>query len=373
MKRLLLVGAGHAHAQVLLSLARRPLPGVDVTVVSPHALAPYSGMVPGWLSGHYRFEEIGIDFALLASAAGARWLEGELAALDPDRYQATLADGRTLGYECLSLNNGSTLTAPVPATGELLSMRPLSALRLRWEALLQRWQAASDDRSAFTVTAVGGGAAGFESLLAVLARLRAGAPQRAVHGRLVTRGAALLPGLAPAAVRAGERALARAGVTLALNSEGSEAAAAGSDLVLWATGAEAHAWQRDAARRGTLAVGGGGFVRVDARLRSLSHANIFAAGDCAEWAEPLPKAGVYAVRMGPVLTRNLRALLGDGSAVSYVPQRRFLALLATGDGRAIASRGGLAAEGRWVWRWKDHIDRGFLRRFALDGQGLPLQ
>ncbi len=372
MKRLLLVGAGHAHAQVLLSLAERPLAGVEVTVVSPYALAPYSGMVPGWLAGHYRFEEIGIDFAALAAAAGARWVEGELASLDPDRCLATLADGRTLGYECLSLNNGSTLTPPALAQGEMLSMRPLSELRLRWEALLRRWQAACDDDRPFTVTAIGGGAAGFESLLAVLARLRALAPQRAVHGRLVTRSDALLSGFAPGAVRAGERALARAGVTLALNSGWSEAVAAGSDLVLWATGAEAHAWQRDPARRGTLAVGVTGFVRVDARLASLSHANVFAAGDCAEWAEPLPKAGVYAVRMGPVLTRNLRATLGDGAAVSYVPQRRFLALLATGDGRAIASRGGLAAEGRWVWRWKDHIDRGFLRRFAAPAQHRPI-
>jgi pyridine nucleotide-disulfide oxidoreductase family protein len=369
MKRLLLVGAGHAHAQVLLSLAGRPLARTEVTVVSPHALAPYSGMVPGWLAGHYRFDEICIHFASLSAAAGARWVVGELSTLDPDRRQATLASGETLAYDVLSLNNGATLTPPTHARGEMLSMRPLAELHQRWEALLQRWQAASTD-APFTVTAIGGGAAGFESLLAVLARLRALAPQRTVHGGLVTRSATLLPGFAPGAVRAGERALARAGVSLQRSSDWSEAVAARSDLVLWATGAEAQAWQQDAARRGTLAVSPRGFVRVGARLASLSHANVFAAGDCAEWADPLPKAGVYAVRMGPVLTRNLRAALGDGAAVPYVPQRRFLALLASADGRAIASRGGLSAEGRWVWHWKDHIDRSFVRRLAAPDEAL---
>ena len=171
--------------------------------------------------------------------------------------------------------------------------------------------------------------------------------------------------MAPAAVRAAQRALVRAGVTLQLGTAWSEHLAAGSDLVLWATGAEAHAWQRDAARRGGLAVSERGFIRIDPLLRSVSHPQVYAVGDCAEWASPLPKAGVYAVRMGPVLTRNLRAALGQGSAAAYVPQHRFLALLATGDGRAIASRGGFGTSGRWVWRWKDHIDRSFVRRFHL--------
>ena len=96
----------------------------------------------------------------------------------------------------------------------------------------------------------------------------------------------------------------------------------------------------------------------------MSHPEVFAVGDCAAWEPPLPKAGVYAVRMGPVLTHNLRAALEGRALRSYSPQSKFLALLATGDGRAIASRGRWSAEGRWLWRWKDHIDRSFLRGFA---------
>ena len=360
----MLVGAGHAHAQVLLDWVREPVPGVELVVVSPTPLAPYSGMVPGWLAGAYAFEDICIDFGALAAAAGARLVADELHSLDPERRRIGLASGESLAYDLLSLNIGSTLSPPATGEAALLSMRPLGRLHEAWDRQCARLVAQAVD-TPLAVTAVGAGAAGFESLLAVLARLRTLQPGRAITGRLVSRGNGLLPGLTPGAVRAAERSLCRAGVTVHLGTAWSEPLEQDSDLVLWATGAEAHAWQRDPARRGGLAVSERGFIAVDARLRSTSHAAIHAVGDCAEWTPPLPKAGVYAVRMGPVLSRNLRAALGQGEAIAYTPQHRFLALLATADGRAIGSRGRWSAEGRWLWWWKDRIDRGFLRRFAV--------
>jgi pyridine nucleotide-disulfide oxidoreductase family protein len=364
MTRVLLVGAGHAHAQVLLEWARAPLPGVELTLVSPQSQAPYSGMVPGWLAGTYRYDEICIPFGPLVQAAGARWIADELAALDPDTRTVTLASGATLGYDLLSLNIGSTLAPPADLGVPLLALRPLAELHDRWHALLQRWQAEGATEPA-VVTMVGGGAAGVESLLAVLARLRALQPQRRFSGRLIARSTTLLEGQPAGAARRARDALERAGVTLQLGADFDAGAARDADLLLWATGAEAHAWQRDAARRGTLAVNERGFVRIDDQLRSTSHADIYATGDCAAWQPPLPKAGVFAVRMAPVLAHNLRvAAGGPGAPRRYTPQRHFLVLLATADGRAIAARGPLfSAEGRWLWRWKDHIDRGFVHRY----------
>ncbi len=368
MKRLVLAGAGHAHALVLRALVRQPMPGVEVVVISPEPLAPYSGMVPGWLAGHYRFDEIAIPFPPLAAAAGARWCQGEIHALDPARQQVQLADGSTLDYDILSLNVGSTLQPPKAEHARMLPLRPLAMLHRRYESLLERWATEPADRP-FVVTAVGGGAAGFEALLAVLTRLRALRPDHEVHGSLLTRGTRLLPGLAPAARRAAQRALDRAGVTVQFGSGWCAAVDRSSDVVIWATGAEAHAWQRDPARRGSLAVDEQGFVCIDEQLRSVSHPQVFATGDCASWSgQALPKAGVHAVRMGPVLASNLRAALRVPAAASdlrvHRPQRHFLALLATGDGRAIASRGPFGAEGAWAWRWKDRIDRRFLQQFV---------
>ena len=420
MKQLLLIGAGHAHAQVLRDWIDRPVPGVALRLVSPNALAPYSGMVPGWLAGQYRFDEICIDFAALAAAAGAVLHLGELAGLDPAAQRVRLADGTVLGYDCLSLNVGSTLRPPAlptlarPGAGQgpqgmplhpqgmplhpqrmalhpqMLALRPLGDLHRAWQALLDhpaligsRGAAANaapaQADAPLHITAVGGGAAGVESLLAVLARLRALQPGRLLTSQLVTRAHRLLPGMAPGAVRAAQAALARAGVQVLTGTAFDAGSSAGpaTDLVLWAAGAQAHAWQADSG----LAVGGGGFIRIDERLRSVSHPSVLAVGDCADWwpldgpagpprpPRPLPKAGVFAVRMGPVLSHNLRATLMGQPLAQYRPQRRFLALLNTADGHAIASWGALSVQGRWVWRWKDRIDRAFLKRFAVAAQG----
>ncbi len=362
LKRLLLIGAGHAHAQVLKDWIARPLPGCEVTVVSPHAVSPYSGMVPGWLAGSYCFDEIGIDFAALAAAAGAAFLLDEMTGLDPERRQVRLRGGGTLGYDVLSLNVGSTLTPPPELLGgraRVLSMRPLGELRAAWDAVLGDPRFAGADAPC-VVTAVGGGAAGVESLLAVLKRLRELRGGRPVQAALATASATLLPGLAPAAARSAHAALARAGVAVQTGRSADASMASANDLVLWATGAEAHAWQPNCG----LALSERGFIRIDAHMRSCSHPQVHAVGDCAEWASPLPKAGVFAVRMGPALSRNLRAALGAGPPVPYVPQRRYLALLSTADGRAIASWGRGSLEGRLLWQWKDRIDRAFVRGFA---------
>lgn len=364
MQRVILAGAGHAHAQVLLAWRDGPLPGVELVVVSPHALAPYSGMVPGWLAGTYAYEDIVIDFPALCRQVGARWVAASIDRLDADRQCVHLDHGESLRYDWLSLNTGSTLTPPQGEfSPRVLSMRPLSQLRADYDQLLERWQR-DDSTRPFQVTAVGGGAAGFESLLAVLRRLRTLRPDRRVQGALLTRGVELLPGYPTAARHRALRALKDADVTVQLGTTWCDAIGQSSDLVLWATGAQAHHWQRSPASRGSLAASTEGFVLIDDCLRSVSHPHIFAVGDCAQWQTPLPKAGVYAVRMGPVLAHNLHAALTGQLMQPYSPQAIFLSLLATADGKAIASRGRWSLSGRWAWRWKDHIDRSFIRRFA---------
>lgn len=361
---LVLIGAGHAHAQVLKAWASAPRADVDLIVVSPHALAPYSGMVPGWLSGTYRFDEIVIDFPGLCAQAGARWIGAELQAIDTQNQSITLSNQVRLQYDWLSLNVGSTLVVPSGALGEkVLALRPLASLHQRYETLLAHWRA-DQSRQPARIVAVGGGAAGVESLLAIVRRLRQERPDRDVRGLLLSRSANLLPGYPVAVQRLALRALREADAEVQLNTVGYEAANQCGDWVVWATGAQPHAWQCDPARRGGLAMSDQGYVQVNTQLQSASHPNVFAVGDCAQWVHPLPKAGVYAVRMGPVLTHNLQAALDNRPLLPYTPQTQFLSLLATADGRAIASRGPFSASGRWAWWLKDYIDRGFIRRWS---------
>lgn len=367
MKRLLLIGAGHAHALVLDAwrhlVANDPLlADVELVLVAPVTHAPYSGMIPGWLAGKYRFDETVVDFTALCKRARAKLICAELAELDPDTSTVWLSDGQRLSYDWISLNVGSTLQPPASQT-HMLAMRPLSTLKSRYEDWLAHWRSVADTRP-LRLAAVGGGAAGIESLLCIKHRLRSLRPDIPIQAQLLTRGTSILPGFSSQARRLALAALKRAGVTIELGTAWRETIAQSSDLVIWATGAQPHAWQTDESSRGTLQTDRAGFILVDQTLQSLSHSNVFAVGDCAALPTAVPKAGVYAVRMGSTLTSNLRAAILDKPMSPFKRTGAALALLNTADGNAIASWGPLGWQGRWVMRWKDRIDRRFISRLA---------
>ncbi len=357
-RRLLLLGGGHSHALTLLEWALRPLPVTDLELwlVSPSRFSLYSGLVPAWLAGRRGLEALQIDLAALCQAAGAHLVIGEARSLDPEHQRLQLDDGEWHPYDLLSVNTGSTLTPP-PHTGPCLTLRPLSRLLEDWPALLQTWQ---QGQGPLGVDAVGGGAAGVEVLLAVLDRLRKLRPDRPLQPRLFSSGERLLPGHPIGAARRAESALREAGVQCVLGRRWRVGEGPAGHCLIWAAGAQPPGWL---ARSG-LALSSDGYLAVSATLQSLSHPQVFAAGDSAAFLPALDKSGVRAVRMAPTLAHNLRAaLVGDVLQV-HRPQSAVLALLALPDGSAIAShaRWG-SAQGRWVGRWKDALDHAFMRRF----------
>ena len=381
MKRLLLLGGGHAHVKVLADLAQRPLTGWAVHLVSPYRRQIYSGMLPGWIAGHYALDECALSLDRLTRAAGVSFHETTGVALDPVRNTLSCADGQTLAFDRLSIDTG-----PMPAQGGLpgsqdhaLPIRPIEGFVAAWPALAARIAAATVATTAtvqttgpaagFDLTILGAGAAGVELAFAIWQRagvagwstLRltlvgndewpmAGAPQR-----LRRQIAALLH----------QRGIAWQGDRQAMQVDAGvlrfeQGAALAFDACLVVTGAAAPAWPRASG----LATDDQGFIRVGPTLQSLSHPHILAAGDVAAYAEPRPKSGVYAVKAGPVLAHNLRALCEGRAPQPWTPQRRALYLISTGDRHALASWGPFAWGGDWVWRWKDQIDRGFMRRFG---------
>jgi pyridine nucleotide-disulfide oxidoreductase family protein len=369
-RRLLLVGCGHAQVAVLQDLARGPRPGdVATTLVTPANRLAYSGMLPGWIAGHYGIEECSIDVERLAHAADATLVIDRVVALDADRRTVELASGRRLGYDLLSLDVGSDIdTSRLDlAQDRLLPLRPLEALVARWPAI--RTDAAR--RGSFDLVVVGGGAAGFEVALAARQALRA-AP--GVRVTLVASARGLLDGHASGVRGRARRRLQGAGITL----HEQDATAAGdalqladgrrvpADAVLAATGPRAPAWLRGTG----LSLDEAGYVRVDETLRSRSHPDVYAAGDVVSRSDvPVTRSGVQAVRAGPTLSTNLVAALRGATPRRHRVRRRSLFLLSCGEQVAIASWGGLAAQGHWVWRWKDRIDRRFIARF--DGSSRP--
>jgi pyridine nucleotide-disulfide oxidoreductase family protein len=371
---LVLAGGGHAHLFVLEGLARKQrVPGLRVTLVAQDRQHAYSGMVSGLIGGRYRPDEVLIDLAALARAAGAEFVEAAVATVGPAARAVELADGRQLTYDILSVAVGSyTAGAERPGVREsVLPVKPISGTLAIVPALEQAVAGAA--ARGVAVVVVGGGAGGVELALNLRARLELlGRADASVT--LVERQDRILGDRSDACRRAAEAALSAARVGLVLGGDISalregrlvlpSGATLRGDVVVWATGPEAPPFLAASG----LATDERGYLRVDATLRSVSHPQVFAAGDAAslEGRPDLPKAGVYAVRQGPVLRDNLLAVAAaQPPRRRFRPQRRFLALLNTGDGRAIFSYGDLAATGRWAMALKDRIDRRFMARFRI--------
>jgi selenide, water dikinase len=348
VKRILLIGAGHAHLAVLRNLAEEPLYGARMTVVAPAETQVYSGMLPGLVAGHYRPEQIRIDVARLAARGYAEFAPGEVAALDLQARNAKLHDGTELAYDFVSLNVGSTVEMPPGGREHALPVKP-------FEALLAGLSRAPVTRIAIA----GAGVAGMELAMA-LRYLGAAVTLYSEHS------AASTP-FAQRAVAAMRRARVdfRPGMPVTALERGPVVIAGTShqefDLVLLATGAAPLAWLRESG----LATDERGFVLVDATLRSTSHPEVFATGDCATLRDGAePKSGVFSVRQGETLTENLRRIVTRDALKPYEPGASALHIMSCGAKYAIAERGSWTAEGAWVWRWKNWIDRRWLRSLA---------
>jgi len=352
VKDLLLVGAGHAHLALLAPLAAEPLYGARIRLVSPHREQLYSGMLPGVIAGHYDAREARIDVARLAERAYVEFVEGSVASLDLKARRARLRDGRELHYAIASINAGSLVDATIPgAARHAVAVRP-------YESLLQRLSVSAIRE----VAVIGGGASGAELAMAIRHR----GPGVTLYSDRDAFAPALAARVAAALRRTGVDY--RQGMAVDAIEPGPVVLAGASrqafDLALLAASAAPLNWPRD----NGLAVDERGFILVDAMLRSVSHPEVFAAGDCATLRDaPHAKSGVYSVRHGEALLGNLRRLLKGEALARYRPQSKALMLLSTGNRSAIAARGGWTAQGRWVWRWKDWIDRRWVRRLA-DGR-----
>ncbi len=362
-----LVGGGHAHVQVLKDFALGPPRGVQLTLISPEPYATYSGMVPGYLAGQYQLRDAQIDVRALAARAHAAFVADRVVRVDAAGRCLQLEAGPPVSYDFLSLDVGSRPrgTERVTAAARAAMVKPIEEAARQIDAAFAS-PAAEEGRR---IVVVGAGAGGTEITFALAARLRDEG-----RGTLTLCDSAAAP-LAERGRRVAglvARALTRLGIDFVggvpverLDEDGVRLADGrhiAADFVVWATGAAGP----DFLRTSGLPVDDRGFLRVDDDLRCVAHAEIFAAGDCAtmESHPTLAKAGVYAVRQGPVLAGNLRAAVeGTKRFDRYQPQRRFLSLLNTGDGKAILSYGCLAWHGRLPWKLKDYIDRSFIGRF----------
>ena len=369
-KRLLLLGAGHAHLAVLEKLGKKRGLGAEVMLVSPTREVFYSGMLPGFIAGHYPLGRCVIPLEPLLARSRVEFIAGSAVAIDPAARTVTIdgPDGeRQLGYDVLSVDTGASMEPDrmdllIPGSKlHALFVRPIDSFATAWQQLC-----ATAAERVMRIAVVGAGAGGVELALAIRHRLptcaltlfsggREPAPH---HSRRVQQR------VAQALARAGVDLVRRSCITISpealLLDDGSLHEC---DAVIMANGARPPSWLDGSG----LTLDERGFIAVDANLRSLSDANVFAAGDVASRPDrPRPKSGVQAVRQAPVLAHNLFVTLAAPGRrlAKYDAPSRTLNLISCGNQYAIASWGRASFEGRWVWRWKDRIDRQYVGRFG---------
>lgn len=366
---IVLVGAGHTNMHVARQWRMNPIPGTRLTIISPFSRSTYSGMLPGTLAGLYSADDMEIDLYRFAVPAGIRLIVSEAVGIDPKRRRIQLKDRPEIRYDIASIGVGS-----IPAgfaqwadQPELLAIKPMATFRERLQSRLAELQADLTSHPA-KVVVVGGGAAGVEITFCVQRYLETQGISFELS--LVDSHDTVLPGYLPKTIQRATKELVGHGVTLHNNRRVQEVGngrlkfvdgtEVGADVVLWATAAspptEFENYQ--------LTKSEDGFIAVRQTLQTLDHDNLFAVGDSGTIVDnPVRKAGVYAVREGPVLWDNIRRLLENRPVRKFDPQKGFLSLLADGRGRAFLDYMGFSTLSPWAWRLKNYIDRKFIRMY----------
>ena len=357
---LVLIGGGHTHALVLRKWAMKPLPGARLTLINPGPTAPYSGMLPGFVAGHYTRDQLDIDLVRLAQFANARLILGSVTGIDPARGTVQIDTHPPIGFDACSVDVGITSDMPaLPGFADhAIPAKPLGPFAAEWDSFRNRTGPAN-------VAIIGGGVAGAELAMAMAHALKKRNRPATIH--LIDNATALsaLPAKSADKLRDAMKSLniilhentqiTHLGKDTITLDDGSSITA---QFITGAAGARPYPWLAQ-----TGLTTHDGFLTVNDRLQT-SDPRIFAVGDCAHMSRaPRPKAGVYAVRQAPVLFHNLASSLSGGPLKTYVPQKDYLKLISLGKKSALGDRIGLTFTGPWVWGWKDRIDRKFMDQF----------
>ncbi len=369
---LVLIGGGHTHALFLRKWGMRSLPGARLTLINPGPAAPYSGMLPGFVAGHYQRCDLDIDLVRLARFSGARFICGAAESIDLENRLIHLSGRTPVAYDVCSIDIGITSDMPsLPGFSEhAIAAKPLGPFAEKWEGFLNNSGRAK-------VAILGAGVAGAELSMAMAYALRLRGREATVT--LIDKNKALsavsprvrekilhkMQGLGVEVVE--HAAIEKVAADAVVLEDGRQIP---SNFTTGAAGAKAYDW---IAQTGLDVEQG--FIKINAYLQSSDPA-VFATGDCAHLSlSPRPKAGVYAVRQAPVLYDNICASLSGGKLRPYTAQKDYLKLVSLGEKSAIGERYGLAPHGPHIWKWKDHIDQKFMDQFrdlpVMTTPGIP--
>ena len=374
MKKLLLIGCGEAHAQVVREMAAKPAANADVTLVSPSCSVLQSARVPGLAAGHFSAADCRADLSSLVGPAGVRHVADRIVGLDLETRIAVTSGGATREFDFASIDIGATSLDPdIPGLGTFaLLAQPADVFLQGWE----RVRELALEGALARLTVVGGGPDAVELLLAMHFNLQRSLTPGAFAAfgfSIVTAGERLLEALPEPLGRAAEAACQARGISLLRGAAVveverdavrlSNGARLASDITVWAAGTRGARWLATSG----LACDAHGLPRVDAHLRSLSHKRILVAGRSA--SAEAREGSASGLRDGPVLSASLRQALAGEPPVAVAPTVPHIEFVTLGGQRALAARGAvpLKASAWMLWRYKNWLDRRARRRLPRAG------
>ena len=378
VKRLVLLGGGHSHLSVLMHLAMNPVPGLEITLITRDVHAPYSGALPGFIAGIYNFDNIHIDLRPLAQLARAKLIQEEISKIDLEN-KCIICDQRpSIRFDILSLNIGSQPDAEkIPGAQKYaLGVKPIDVFLQHWTEIKSNAIQTLEQGEPYTIAIVGGGPASvelaFSSQYAINKSLGIkDSLASPLEIKIITADSQLLKFHNKKVKNFTHKELEGRGIELCFDQRVTEFQQNRvvfedkkflfADTIFYATGASIPQWPTDCG----LSVNDEGFIAVNTFLQTLSHPFVFACGDAATIeGHPRPKSGVYAVRQGMPLVKNIIRYATGKILKPFIPQKNALALMYMGDKKAIASRSNSFSKGRWVWAWKHKIDMDFIRKYT---------
>jgi selenide,water dikinase len=372
--KIVLIGGGHSHAIALKLFSENYHSNINLTLISDTEKTPYSGMLPGHIAGYYSFEETHIDLIPLAKLAKANLYLEKATQLDIRNNQVILANNNLIDFNILSIDIGST-----PAKNKIkgaekyaIPAKPVPYLLEKWNYLLKNINLYQD--KFLNIIIIGGGAGGVELALNMQTHLSNLLPLKQFQINLFQRGKTLLPSHNSLVKLELKKLLKKRNIQVYLEENVKEILAdqiicesglkIESNYTFLVTQASPQKWLQ----KSGLVTDNKGFILIKNTLQSISHPHIFATGDVATMVNcSYPKAGVFAVRQGKPLYHNLVQMSMGKSLKNYIPQKKYLSLIGTGDKKAIASWGNLGGKSSLFWIWKDYIDRQFMNYIKGNG------
>ena len=362
---LVLLGGGHSHALFLKMWAMNPIKGVRVSLICDVTHTPYSGMLPAHIGGVYDYDQSHIDLRSLASFANCQYIKAAASGLDLKSKTISLEDRPDFHFDLLSINIGSFPNLEHIKTNDvpIIPIKPVSPF-------LNEWQKIKADSSISSLSIIGAGAGGVELSLWMKKVL---GPEVEIH--LIQKNKTIMPTHHPRVRKILHSILQKRGIHLHLQEEGIEFTGkelichsglkVKTDRVFGVTNASPPSWLKNSG----LERNEKGFIKIKPTLQTFSDPTVFAVGDIAHMVKhPREKTGVFAVRMATPLFENIRRMIFEESLKDYIPQKNYLNLIGTADGKAVASRRFLASHGSTWWNLKDKIDLKFMAKFqGLEG------